>query len=243
MPDDKKPDPFKPAQPTIPGVSPGGEKKESPAPPVQQQHSAPQTLPHAPAGELPFARIAVTIAGFVIVFGGLFYWSRSYSRRPMPTASDEVVAAAPTVAEKPRPAEKMAVGPGPIGTTDELAKAWSSKRFLFRDPLAAKSVPAMVVRLPGGQLWGFSLQEPFGDCELEYVTDLKRIASDYHFQADHPMVVNPCSRAVYDLMRYSGGALNGGIVRGDIVAGIGVRPPMAIEMRTDGKDVVAVRTE
>jgi len=192
---------------------------------------------------LPFTRIAVTIVGFVIVFGGLFYWSRSYSRRPMPSAHDEVVAASPAVAENPKPAEKLPVGPGPIGTTDELAKAWSSKRFLFRDPLVAKPVPAMVVRLPGGQLWGFSLKEPFGDCELEYVTDLKRIASDYHFEANHPMVVNPCNRTVYDLTRYSGGALNGGIVRGDIVSGIGVRPPMAIEIRTDGKDVVAVRTE
>lgn len=161
----------------------------------------------------------------------------------MPSASDEAVSASAAVAELPNPAEKLPVGPGPIGTTDQLAKAWSSKRFLFRDPLVAKPVPAMVVRLPGGQLWGFSLREPFGECELEYVTDLKRMASDYHFQADHPMVVNPCSRAVYDLMRYSGGALNGGIVRGDIVHGIAVRPPMAIEINTNGKNIVAVRTE
>jgi hypothetical protein len=239
MPDEKKVDPFKPVQPAIPGVPAGAEKKGAPAPPVQQLAAAPQT----PDGQLPVARLAVTIAGVVIVFGGLFYWSRSYSRRPMPSASEEVVSASPVVAEQPKPAEKMPVGPGPIGTTDELAKAWSSKRFLFRDPLVAKPVPAMVVRLPGGQLWGFSLLEPFGECELEYVTDLKRIASDYHFEADHPMVVNPCSRAVYDLMRYSGGALNGGIVRGDIVHGIAVRPPMAIEINTDGKNVVAVRTE
>ncbi|MGD0955492.1 MAG: hypothetical protein ABR953_01505 [Candidatus Acidiferrales bacterium] len=239
MPDEKKLDRFKPIQPAIPGVSPGGEKKESPAPPMQQHSGAPQ----APAGQLPPTKIAVVIVGVVIVLGGLFYWSRSSSRKSKLPASDAVVAASPAVAEKPEPAEKFAVGPGPVGTTDELAKAWSSKRFLFRDPLVPKPVPAMVVRLPGGQYWGFSLREPFGDCELEYVTDLKRIASDYHFEADHPMVVNPCSRAVYDLMRYSDGALNGGIVRGDIVAGIGVRPPMAIEIRTEGKDVVAVRTE
>jgi len=239
MPDEKKFDPFKPVQPAIPGVSSAGETKETPAPPMQRRSGAPQ----APAGQLPLTRIAVAIVGFAIVFGGLFYWSRSYSRKLRPSAPDAVVSASPAVAEEPKPAEKFAVGPGPIGTTDELAKAWSSKRFLFRGPLVAKPVPAMVVRLPGGQYWGFSLREPFGECELEYVTDLKRIASDYHFQADHPMVVNPCSRAVYDLMRYSGGALNGGIVRGDIVHGIGVRPPMAIEIRTDGKDVVAVRTE
>jgi hypothetical protein len=239
MPNETKVDPFRPVQPDIPGVPPGGEKKDAPAPPAQEHSGVPLAL----AGELPLIRIAVAIVGFAIVFGGLFYWSRGYSRKPMPSASEKVAPASPGAAEEPQPAEKMAVGPGPIATTDELAKAWSSKSFLFRDPLAAKSVPAMVVRLPGGQLWGFSLQEPFGNCELEYVTDLKRIASDYHFQADHPMVVNPCSRAVYDLTRYSSGALNGGIVRGDIVAGIGVRPPMAIEIRTDGKDVVAVRAE
>jgi hypothetical protein len=240
MPDQKKLDPFKPVQPAIPGVPPGGgEKKDAPASPAQRHLGAPQ----APSGELPFTGIAVTIMGFVVVLGGLFYWSRSYSRKSAPSASGEVVAASPAIAGKPASAGNLPVGPGAIGTTDELAKAWSSKRFLFRDPLAVKPVQAMVVRLPGGQLWGFSLQEPFGDCELEYVTDLTRIASEYHFQADHPMVVNPCSRAVYDLTRYSNGALNGGIVRGDIVSGVGVRPPMAIQIRTDGKDVVAVRTE
>jgi hypothetical protein len=101
----------------------------------------------------------------------------------------------------------------------------------------------MVVRLPGGQYWGFSLREPFGDCELEYVTDLKKLQTDYRFEANHPMVANPCSRTVYDLMRYGNGATNGGVVRGDIVQGSGVRPPIAIEIRTSGKDVIAVRSE
>ncbi len=57
------------------------------------------------------------------------------------------------------------------------------------------------------------------------------------------MVVDPCTHAVYDLMRYGGGAPDGGLVRGDIVQGAGVRPPLAIEVRTDGKDIIAVRSE
>jgi hypothetical protein len=32
-------------------------------------------------------------------------------------------------------------------------------------------------------------------------------------------------------------------VRGVIVQGTGIRPPMAIEVRADGKDIVAVREE
>ena len=74
------------------------------------------------------------------------------------------------------------------------------------------------------------MREPFGECQLQYITDLGQLAADYGFRAEHPMVVNPCTHAVYDLMRYGGGAPNGGLVRGDIVEGAGVRPPMAIEM-------------
>jgi len=152
-------------------------------------------------------------------------------------------AAAPAAPAKTAPAEKLLTGPGPVATTAELAKPWSSRKFLFSSPLADGPVPAMVVRLPGGELWGFSLREPFGECELQYVTDLKAIEADYGFHAEHPMVVNPCTHAVYDLMRYGGGAPNGGLVRGDIVEGTGVRPPLAIEMKTSGKDIVAVRSE
>ncbi len=147
------------------------------------------------------------------------------------------------MAPKTEPAENLVIGPGPVATTAELAKPWSEKEFLFRGPFSAEPVPAMVVRLPGGDLWGFSLREPFGECELQYVTDLKALEADYGFRADHPMVVNPCTHAVYDLMRYGGGTPDGGLVRGDIVQGAGVRPPMAIEMKTNGKDIVAVRSE
>jgi hypothetical protein len=101
----------------------------------------------------------------------------------------------------------------------------------------------MVVRLPRGELWGFSLLEPFGNCELEFVTDLDKIRTDYRYKADHPMVVDPCNHTVFDLLRYGGGAANDELVRGVIVQGTGIRPPMAIEIRADGKDIVAVREE
>ena len=120
---------------------------------------------------------------------------------------------------------------------------WSAKRFLFRDPLSAESLPALVVRLPGGDYWGFSLREPFGTCELEFVTDLQKLQSEYNFRASHPMVGDPCNHTVYDLTKYGGGSSNDDLVRGLIVQGTGIRPPMAIEIRVEGKDILAARME
>ncbi len=57
--------------------------------------------------------------------------------------------------------------------------------------MTAQLGPAMVVRLPGGAYWGFSMREPFGDCQLELVTDLKKLKTAYNFRADHPMVADP----------------------------------------------------
>lgn len=240
MPDEKKLDPFKPAQPYIPGVSPGAgkSKSEAPEPPPQPYASEPT------AAQAPVPWLAVAAVAAVVTVGGLFYWARSSSSKPKQTAPDTVaVTPPPVIAEAPKPVEKLPVGPGAIATTDELTKAWSAKRFLFRDPLTTEPVPALVVRLPGGEYWGLSLREPFGTCELEYMTDLRKLQTDYDFQANHPMVANPCTHAVYDLMRYSGGAPDGGLVRGDIVSGTGIRPPMAIEIRIEGKLVRAVRME
>lgn len=246
MPVDKKVDLFKPQAPTIPGVPAASEKSEKAAlqPPGQMRA--------APAVQTPAARetraklIGVGVAIGVVLLAGVALLSSHHNSPananlgPSPEAAAPV---APAVAPKTEPAENLVIGPGPVATTAELAKPWSEKEFLFRGPFSAEPVPAMVVRLPGGDLWGFSLREPFGECELQYVTDLKALEADYGFRADHPMVVNPCTHAVYDLMRYGGGTPDGGLVRGDIVQGAGVRPPMAIEMKTNGKDIVAVRSE
>jgi hypothetical protein len=124
-----------------------------------------------------------------------------------------------------------------------MAKTWSAKRFMFRDPMTHQNAPAMVVRLPRGDYWGFSLLAPFGSCELEYVTDLGKLQNVYQLRAEHPMVVDPCNRTVYDLLRYGAGASDDSLVRGEMVQGPGIRPPIAIEIRTQGKEVLAVRME
>jgi hypothetical protein len=135
----------------------------------------------------------------------------------------------------------VALGPGPVATTAELAKPWSSKRFVFRSPQTADDVPALVVHLPGNMYWGISMREPFGSCEMQYITDLSQIADQYHYTAAHPMVVDPCSRAVYDLDKYGPGP--NGVVRGAIVYGPGVRPPLAIEIKAKGSQIIAIQIE
>ena len=58
------------------------------------------------------------------------------------------------------------------------------------------------------------------------------------------MVGDPCNHTVYDLLRYGAGSgSDGGLVRGEIAQGNGIRPPLAIEIRVDGKQVVAARIE
>jgi hypothetical protein len=246
MPVDQKIDPFKPQAPAIPGVPAGSAKSEktAPQPPAAPRVSSVAQQPGAQDAKAKMIGIGVGIA-IVLLAGVAFLRSghNAAAKSNLNSSPDAAASTSEAAPAKTEPAQKLMVGPGPVATAAELAKPWSSREFLFRGPFSADPVPAMVVRLPGGELWGFSLREPFGECELQYITDLSTLEANYGFHAEHPMVVNPCTRAVYDLMRYGGGAPNGGLVRGDIVMGSAVRPPLAIEVRTSGKDIVAVRSE
>ena len=184
-------------------------------------------------------RLLIT-AGLAIAAGLLWWIDRSSPNQPAQASASRVLALSET-REKPKPAEVAPVAPGWVATTDELAKPWSAKRFLIRASPTSEPILAIVVHLPGGAYWGFSLREPYGDCELEYVTDLKKIKTDYHFLAVHPMVGDPCTGALFDLMRY--GSAPGGLVRGEVEQGAAIRPPLAIEIERRGKQIVAVRTE
>ena len=237
-------DPFKPQDPTIPGVT-GNPARVRPAP-----------MPPAPLGlgseQRPARNIfadsrvvaGIAIAIVLLVGFGLFWRSHSTSAKETkqveaPLAPAMASPASPAV--EPAIAKQAAIGPGPVATAAELAKPWSSKRFVFRAPQTADDVPALVVHLPGNIYWGISMREPFGSCEMKYVTDLSQIASEYHYTAAHPMIVDPCNHAVYDLEKYGPGP--NGVVRGAIVYGAGVRPPLAIEMKVKGNQIVAVQIE
>ncbi len=136
-----------------------------------------------------------------------------------------------------------------IASVTEMAKPWSSKEFFIRNRLNGENISGLLVRLPGGSpshasgYWAFAQKAPFGDCQLEYVTNLEKLKNDYGFSAaKHPMVGNPCSRTVYDPLKLSN--LPGSVwARGAIVQGSDLRPPLGIEIKVEGKKILAVRAE
>lgn len=240
MPDEKKIDPFKPQQPVIPGVTPRAEAAQlEPGPAPEPPDAAP---PSQNASQPRTKLIAVAAAVVLVLMVGLILYGRSASHKPAPVSADTGVPQ-PSAPPAPKAAPSEPVGPGVIGTVSEFSKPWSAKRFQYHNFVTGQLEPAMVVRMPHGEYWGFSLIEPFGNCQLEFVTDLNKLKSDYGYRADHPMVGDPCNHTVYDLLRYGPGASSEDLVRGVIVQGNGIRPPMAVEIKVQGENVVAGRSE
>jgi hypothetical protein len=245
MPENTILDPFKPTQPRIPGVSiPEEASRDSGEP--RENHEAPGLMGPPPSvsndrpSQWKLLWIGLTLAGVLTTSFLLF----GLKQKPVPTRATAVagpVQPALLITDAPPVDAKLPTGPGKIATTSQLAKTWSAKRFYFRDPITLKPIPAMVVHLPGGTFWGFSLLEPFGHCELEYVTDLQKLRTSYGFDAVYPMVVDPCNGTVFDLTHY--GNAPSGLVRGEIEKGPGWRPPTAIEIRTQDEQVLAERME
>ncbi len=222
-------DPFKPADPKIPGVV----REGGPLPvPPEPTKSTPR-----PAWPV-WSALGVIVVG--VALGGWFMKSQRGSQSAA-TSADEPAAGAPlpAAAQAPPP---LPTAPGEVATTENLARPWSFQRFNFQDSATGETVPAMVVHLSSGGYWAFSLNEPFGKCTLQFVTDVESLRSEYAYpQADHPMVVSPCSHTVYDLLRY--GVAPRGLVRGEVMAGTGIRPPIAIEVHVEGHRVLATRME
>jgi hypothetical protein len=189
---------------------------------------------------MPPMWLTVTIVAAIVVGVGVAWLGRD--RPSENAATDPVRTSAPVPVEAAAPVEQLPTGPGEIATTDELEKVWSSKRFIYRDPSTGEQTKAIVIRMPGGNLWGFLLREPYGTCDLEYVTDLQKLQKQYHYRAEHPMVGDPCNRTVFDMTRY-GTNTAGRLVRGQVAQGSAIRPPLAIEVHTSGKQVVAGRME
>jgi len=134
-----------------------------------------------------------------------------------------------------------------VATVSELAQPWSSKRFFYRSLTQSKNVPALIIRLPGPaseskSYWAFSLEVPFSQCQFAYLDDVAKLSSDYGFEAAHPMVVNPCSRTIFNPLQLK--ELPGNIlVRGAIVNGDDLRPPYGIEVKVHGGQIHAVAME
>lgn len=223
MTDEAKKSPnFQTAQPAIPGVP--ARSPEKPAPSAVRKQQPPYLW--AAGG----AAILLTVVA-------LAWWAHSAKQ-----AANAAAHAAPPPAVSQaaaQPVETLPVAPGKIATTAQLKEPWSSRKFFYRYPSGITFL-AMVVHLPGDTYWAFSLQEPYGTCELE-LASVQRLRDYYELAANYPMVGDPCTRSVYDLTRYGNGP--NGLVRGAIAAGTGSRPPLAVEVEVQGSDIVASRSE
>ncbi len=124
----------------------------------------------------------------------------------------------------------------------------AAKKFNYTRALNGEQVPAIAIRLPGGNgrtaasYWVILLKAPFGNCALEYISDTKEIASRFGFNATHPMIADACSNTLYDPTRM-GTLPNGSWARGEIVQGAGFRPPFQVEIRLDDNKLIAGRSE
>jgi len=229
MTDPSPSDRFKTEMPQIPGVSGPGSRSAAVNPAVKL--------------------VAGLLAMLLVVFLGARWAMRPKHAelRPMePQAQIEVPAAAPDPSSLVPHATDTEPG---IANVEEMAKPWTSKEFYFRNRLTGENIPAMLLRLPGGasgqaaSYWAFALKSPYGNCQLEYISNLSKLRSDYDFRgAKHPMIGNPCSRTIFDPLKMSN--LPGSVwVRGAIVQGSDLRPPLGIEIKIEGKKILAVTME
>jgi hypothetical protein len=221
-------DPFHPEMPTIPGVS----KVSHPAVRAAQGPDLQRLI-----------RIGGGIAAVALLSALIFWWAKSKPRGAAGPAADAEATDQP-VPSLPVPALRAPVHDGPVAaaTVEELSKPWAAKKFNFVKPITHENIDALVIRLPSGGLWGFALKGPADRCELEFVADLDVLATTYGFNAAHPMVVSPCDRTVYDPLKV--GALGGNTwVRGEIVQGNGLRPPISIDVKVQGREIVADNIE
>jgi len=222
---------FKVEMPQVPGVAPQG-SSASP--------SSGSTV------KLGVGLLAVLL---IIFFGAR--WALREGR-PAPRAADQQPQIdLPTPAPDPSTLAPHATDAAPgIADTEEMAKPWSSKEFFIRNTITDENTPALLVRLATGSAsqangyWAFSLNAPFGNCRLEYVTDLAKLKNDYGFAAaKHPMVGNPCNHTVFDPLKMTYLPGTSALVRGAIAQGSDLRPPLGIEIQVRGKEILAIRTE
>jgi hypothetical protein len=221
-------DRFKAEMPQIPGVS------------------TPTAIKPAGTG-IPWLVVAGLIAVLIafVVGGKVLSKSRRTEAPPAPAAQIDVPAPAPDLT----PSLPVATEQDPaVAVTSEL-KPWGAKQFTFHNRLTGENVPALLVRLPTGSsnqasgYWSFAMKAAYGNCQLDYIDDLQKLRTEYGYQqARHPMVGNPCSRSVYDPLKYA--ALPGNVLaRGAVVQGSDLRPPLGIETKVLGKQLLVVRME
>ena len=230
MADQPPADRFKSDMPDIPGVAGPGSRRGP--------------------GSNPATRLVIgLLALLLIVFVGA-RWALRPKHMDPPPAEQQPQIEVPSPAPDPSTLLPHATDANPgIAEVAEMAKPWSSKPFYIRNGLTGENISALLVRLPtasasqASSYWAFSLNSPFGNCQLEYLADLDKLKTDYGFKgAKHPMVGNPCSRTLFDPLKMTN--LPGNVwVRGAIAQGSDLRPPLGVEIKVQGKNILAVRAE
>ena len=219
---EQKMDRFRPEMPQIPGVTSGARPSQGGLASLNTEQ---------------IVQIAAVVAAVILLVALIVWRSRSKPRAAAPAAAD----ADTTEQSAPPPAPEPVIETPEANlaaTEDQLSKPWAAHKFTFVKPITQDSIDAMVIRLPNGGLWAFSLQAPFGRCDLEFVTDIDVLASKYNFNASHPMVVNPCDSTVYDPLKV--GPLGANTwARGEIVHGSSLRPPISIDVKVRGRSIIA----
>jgi len=209
-------------------------------------------VPTTPRG--PRSNPLLPLIAGIIVFGVLLLLAVRWFAHSKPVAPVRVQAP-PQIEVPPPPPDPAALLPHAdeahpvIADVADLSRPWSSADFFIRDLTTGENVPATIVRLPTGSstlpagYWAFSHKAPSGTCALEFIKDLDKLRKDYDFRtATHPLVGNPCSRTLYDPLKTVN--LPGNIwIRGAIVQGSDVRPPLAVEIQIHDKQILAIRSE
>jgi hypothetical protein len=242
MPDDaKQRKTFEAVQPSIPGVPARAVEKPVPSKqsvPTEKPVPSKQPVANEPVKPQPRYLWAGGSGAILVLVVAIVWWAHGVTgaAHVAPLAAIPAPIAQPAA---PPPVKTIPVAPGTIATTSEMNEPWSTKKFLYRNP-GGDTSPALLVHLPGNSYWAISLRAPYGTCDLEFVS-VEKLRSDYNLVARHPMIGDPCTRTVYDLMRYGSGP--NGLGRGAVVAGVGVRPPLAIEVQVQGSAIIASRSE
>jgi hypothetical protein len=188
--------------------------------------------------------LIVVIVVVLLCAAGFAIWFSHRRQGDQKSLASATSAASEVSISDPPSMANTQMDPNLIATMEELAKPWSSKKFTFVDPQSHDSAAAIAIRLPGAgaSFWAFSLNTPFSRCQLQYVTDLSALSQRFAYPATHPMVVSECDGTIYDPLKMAT-LPDGSWVRGDIVRGGGIRPPIAIQVQVRGHELVAERME
>jgi hypothetical protein len=223
-------DRFKTEMPRIPGVSGG--------PPLR-----------APSNKPNLAMLGAVVTALLFVALAAHFAMRP-KQLDLPAAAPAPQLEVPPPAPDPEAALPHATDAQPtITTVAEMGQPWAHQDFFFLDSVTGENLPSLLLRLPTGSAsqpagyWALVMRTAYGSCHLEYISDLAKLRRDYGFHAAaHPMIGDPCSRTVFDPEKMT--MLPGNIwVRGAIVQGADVRPPLGIELKIKGQNILAVRHE